>query len=114
MAEDFLDAPEVGAAFEQVRGRRVAQAVRPDVGPAWHGFQALVHRPAVVWADEPTGNLDSESTEAVMALITRLNGGGQTIVMVTHNPAIAAAAGRIVRMRDGRIDARASAGARSR
>jgi putative ABC transport system ATP-binding protein len=76
--------------------------------------RALVHRPAVVWADEPTGNLDSESTEAVMALITRLNGGGQTIVMVTHNPAIAAAAGRIVRMRDGRIDARASAGARSR
>jgi ABC-type lipoprotein export system ATPase subunit len=46
-----------------------------------------------------------------MALITRLNGEGQTIVMVTHNPAIAAAAGRIVRMRDGRIDARASAGA---
>lgn len=66
--------------------------------------RALVHRPAVVWADEPTGNLDSESTEAVMALITQLNGEGQTIAMVTHNPQTAAAAARTVRMRDGRID----------
>jgi len=66
--------------------------------------RALVHRPAVVWADEPTGNLDSESTETVMALITRLNSEGQTIVMVTHNPLIAAAAARTVRMRDGRIE----------
>jgi putative ABC transport system ATP-binding protein len=66
--------------------------------------RALVHRPAVVWADEPTGNLDSESTDTVMALITRLNGEGQTIVMVTHNSLIAATAARTVRMRDGRID----------
>jgi putative ABC transport system ATP-binding protein len=66
--------------------------------------RALVHRPAVVWADEPTGNLDSESTQAVMALIRQLNGEGQTIAMVTHNPQIAAAAVRTVRMRDGRID----------
>ena len=47
--------------------------------------RALVHRPAVVWADEPTGNLDSESADAVMALFTHLNGEGQTIVLVTHN-----------------------------
>ena len=66
--------------------------------------RALVHRPAIVWADEPTGNLDSESTEAVMTLIMRLNGAGQTIVMVTHDPQIAAAAVRTVRMRDGRIE----------
>jgi putative ABC transport system ATP-binding protein len=66
--------------------------------------RALVHRPAVVWADEPTGNLDSESAAAVMALFTQLNGEGQTIVMVTHNPLIAAAAARTVRMRDGRIE----------
>jgi len=66
--------------------------------------RALVHRPAIVWADEPTGNLDSESAEAVMALLMHLNGEGQTVVMVTHNPQIAAAAGRIVRMRDGRIE----------
>jgi putative ABC transport system ATP-binding protein len=66
--------------------------------------RALVHRPAVVWADEPTGNLDSESTDAVMALFRRLNEEGQTIVMVTHNPQIAAAAARTVRMRDGLIE----------
>src|SRR5205823_10549361 len=66
--------------------------------------RALVHRPAVVWADEPTGNLDTESTTAVMDLFVRLNGEGQTIVMVTHNPSVAALAGRTVRMRDGRIE----------
>jgi putative ABC transport system ATP-binding protein len=66
--------------------------------------RALVHRPAVVWADEPTGNLDSESTKAVMDLFLRLNAEGQTIVMVTHNPLIAAAASRTVSMRDGRIE----------
>jgi putative ABC transport system ATP-binding protein len=66
--------------------------------------RALVHRPAVVWADEPTGNLDSESTKAVMDLFLMLNAEGQTIVMVTHNPQIAAAASRTVSMRDGRIE----------
>jgi putative ABC transport system ATP-binding protein len=66
--------------------------------------RALVHRPAVVWADEPTGNLDSESTQAVMDLLLKLNAEGQTIVMVTHNPQIAAAAARTVSMRDGRIE----------
>jgi putative ABC transport system ATP-binding protein len=66
--------------------------------------RALVHRPAVVWADEPTGNLDSESTQAVMDLFLSLNADGQTIVMVTHNPQIAAAASRTVSMRDGRIE----------
>ena len=66
--------------------------------------RALVHKPAVVWADEPTGNLDSESTAAVMDLFVRLNAEGQTIVMVTHNPSVATLAGRTVRMRDGRIE----------
>jgi putative ABC transport system ATP-binding protein len=66
--------------------------------------RALVHRPAVVWADEPTGNLDTESTTAVMDLFVRLNGEGQTIVMATHNPAVAGLAGRTVKMRDGHID----------
>ena len=67
--------------------------------------RALVHRPAVVWADEPTGNLDSEATKAVMGLLVRLNREGQTMVLVTHNPQVAAAAARIVRMRDGRVEA---------
>ena len=66
--------------------------------------RALVHSPAVVWADEPTGNLDSESTQSVMDLFLKLNTEGQTIVMVTHNPALAAMTKRTVRMRDGRIE----------
>ena len=66
--------------------------------------RALVHRPAVVWADEPTGNLDSESTAQVMALLWRTNNEGQTIVLVTHNPTVAEMAERTVRMRDGVIE----------
>jgi putative ABC transport system ATP-binding protein len=66
--------------------------------------RALVHRPAVVFADEPTGNLDSESTQSILDLFLRLNADGQTIVMVTHNPGVADAAGRTIAMRDGRIE----------
>ena len=66
--------------------------------------RALVHRPAVVWADEPTGNLDTESTDAVMELFGTLNRDGQTVVMVTHEARIAAGAARIVSMRDGSIE----------
>ena len=66
--------------------------------------RALVHRPAVVWADEPTGNLDTESTESVMELLGRLNREGQTIVLVTHSEEVSSGAARIVRMRDGLIE----------
>jgi putative ABC transport system ATP-binding protein len=66
--------------------------------------RALVHRPAVVWADEPTGNLDTEATDAVMDLLARLNREGQTIVLVTHNPAVAEVAARTIHMRDGLIE----------
>jgi putative ABC transport system ATP-binding protein len=65
--------------------------------------RALVHEPAIVWADEPTGNLDSESSAVVMQVLTDLNKTGQTLVVVTHDPQIAAAAPRVIRMRDGRI-----------
>ncbi len=67
--------------------------------------RALVHGPAVVWADEPTGNLDSEATESVMGLLVRMNRDGQTIVLVTHNPLVAERADRIIKMRDGLIEA---------
>jgi putative ABC transport system ATP-binding protein len=66
--------------------------------------RALVHRPAVVWADEPTGNLDTEATHAIMNLLDRLNREGQTIVLVTHSEEVATVGGRIVRMRDGLVE----------
>jgi putative ABC transport system ATP-binding protein len=66
--------------------------------------RALVNRPAIVWADEPTGNLDSDSTAEIMALIRQLNqDNGQTFVVVTHEAEVAANAARLVRMRDGAI-----------
>ncbi len=66
--------------------------------------RALATEPAVIFADEPTGNLDSDSAEEVMQLIDRLNvENGQTFVLVTHAREVAAHANRIVRMRDGEI-----------
>jgi putative ABC transport system ATP-binding protein len=65
--------------------------------------RALVHGPAMLLADEPTGNLDSESSAEIMDLIGRLHEQGNTIVVVTHDEEVARRAGRIVRMHDGRI-----------
>lgn len=65
--------------------------------------RALVHRPALLLADEPTGNLDSESSAEIMKLFGELHAQGNTIVMVTHDNEIAAAAERTIRMRDGKI-----------
>ena len=65
--------------------------------------RALITEPALLLADEPTGNLDSASGEAVLAIFDELHARGQTIVMVTHEDTVAAHAQRIVRMRDGRI-----------
>jgi putative ABC transport system ATP-binding protein len=65
--------------------------------------RALVNDPAVVLADEPTGNLDSQTSEEIMGLFHHLNQGGRTIIMVTHDEDVASHARRIVRVRDGRI-----------
>ena len=66
--------------------------------------RALVNHPALVWADEPTGNLDVGSSNDVLALMQQLNREqGQTFVIVTHDPQVAELCGRIVRMKDGEI-----------
>ncbi len=65
--------------------------------------RALVASPKLILADEPTGNLDTHHGEEVMKMLQTLNGEGSTIVMVTHSPAHADYAGRIVNMLDGRI-----------
>src|SRR5689334_14753420 len=64
---------------------------------------ALANEPTLLLADEPTGALDSEGGSEVIELMRRLHRGGQTIVLVTHDPDVATAAERVVRMRDGRI-----------
>jgi putative ABC transport system ATP-binding protein len=66
--------------------------------------RALAGRPTIVWADEPTGNLDTETANSVMDLLRELNNDGLTLVLVTHDPAIGATAERVIRMRDGRIE----------
>ena len=63
--------------------------------------RALSNEPLVVLADEPTGNLDSAATLEVLRLFDQLHQGGQTLVMVTHDPRIAATADRLITMRDG-------------
>src|SRR5215204_51689 len=67
--------------------------------------RSLVNRPDIVWADEPTGALDSESSAAIMDLLVRLNREeGQTFVLVTHDISVALSAHRLVQMRDGLIE----------
>jgi putative ABC transport system ATP-binding protein len=66
--------------------------------------RALVTRPSIILADEPTGNLDSRTSEEIMTLFERLHEEGQTIIMVTHEPDIAAHAERLVSLRDGVIE----------
>jgi len=65
--------------------------------------RALANDPAIILADEPTGNLDSHAGAEVLELLTRLNQLGRTIIIVSHDPAVIASAGRQVQLRDGRL-----------
>lgn len=66
--------------------------------------RALVNNPSILLADEPTGNLDSQTGEEIMGLFARLHEQGNTIILVTHEPDIAANAHRVIRLRDGKIE----------
>ena len=66
--------------------------------------RALVNSPSILLADEPTGNLDSATGEEIMTLFARLHQQGNTIILVTHEPDIAAHAHRVIRLRDGKIE----------
>jgi macrolide transport system ATP-binding/permease protein len=65
--------------------------------------RSMVNEPLIIFADEPTGNLDTKSEEEILAILDRLNDSGKTIIMVTHEDEIATHAKRVIRMRDGQI-----------
>ncbi len=108
----------VGGSAEEARRRRaellerLGVSARADALPSrLSGGQqqrvalarALVNRPAVLLADEPTGNLDSRSAAEVLVLLREVQSEGQTIVLVTHDARVAASADRVVSMRDGLV-----------
>ena len=66
--------------------------------------RALINQPALLLADEPTGNLDSQTGSGILEALSTLHQAGQTIVMVTHDERIAKRAGRVIRLTDGRTE----------
>ena len=117
---DNLELPAVlaGASPPQARARsaelleELGIAAKAGVAPAHLSGgerqrvaigRALVNRPDLLLADEPTGALDSRATTDVLRLLGRLHAGGQTIVLVTHDPRVATTADRLLTMRDGQV-----------
>jgi putative ABC transport system ATP-binding protein len=98
-AEEALRSVELGDRMDH-RPNELSGGQRQRVAIA----RALVTRPAILLADEPTGNLDSVTSGEIMALFDRLHAEGQTIVLVTHEKDIAGHAGRVIVLRDGMIE----------
>lgn len=117
-ASENVELPLLASGAKPRVARRSAEALLSRVGLGHRGghrpaelsggeqqrvavARALVTEPAVVWADEPTGNLDSATASAVLDLFHEVNDRGQTMVVVTHDPDIAATADRVLEVHDG-------------
>ena len=98
-AKEALERVELGARLDH-RPNELSGGQRQRVAIA----RALVNRPAILLADEPTGNLDSRTSEDIMRVFSGLSDHGQTVIMVTHEPDIAAHARRVIVLRDGVVE----------